>query len=476
MHDLIHHHLILPAHSGPIEGRLLQPALREAVVRVYPERRRQTILGFGGITLAPAYRLLSEEGRRRWWRLLKEYNLLLHREDPMGTHLNEAMDNWDRLADAVPHYYGDNHANAEVSDFDYLKQVRAIGGKVMFEFWHLPKWARQVRKGVENYNVHIDKYTAAVVRYCRLCRDRSGAPPEIVGIINEVALRPAMYQEMTLALRRALDEAGFRTVKIHTPDRPTVREAIDTFKALRSSGEVWRTFDYAATHMYDYQNCFTDPDKFDAVLEQFHRQAAGKPVLSTELCVNSFRFQSDSYRVAMAMGQLYHKNLTIVDATAIAYCWLLLNVEQPSYGMTRSLLGAGLLRRRRAAGLVGAASGAGRLLAPCAGGHGPPGGRFQSARRAGHRLFRPPGASDACGPEPFAGARAPGDQVAAGRLFHGGDVQPLFAQPGGSRGRAHDSARRHSDAYECQDGLFFASTGAPLAFWFVYQVCHARWS
>jgi len=39
----------------------------------------------------------------------------------------------------------------------------------------------------------------------------------------------------------------------------------------------------------------------------------------------------------MVMGQDYHKNLTIADAVAICYCWLLLDVEQPSYGRTRSL-------------------------------------------------------------------------------------------------------------------------------------------
>ena len=37
------------------------------------------------------------------------------------------------------------------------------------------------------------------------------------------------------------------------------------------------------------------------------------------------------------MGQLYHKNLVLTNAVAICYCWTLLNVEQPSYGATRSL-------------------------------------------------------------------------------------------------------------------------------------------
>ena len=37
------------------------------------------------------------------------------------------------------------------------------------------------------------------------------------------------------------------------------------------------------------------------------------------------------------MGQLYHKNLTLMNAEAICYCWTILNVTQPSYGWTRSL-------------------------------------------------------------------------------------------------------------------------------------------
>src|SRR5208283_5214804 len=37
-------------------------------------------------------------------------------------------------------------------------------------------------------------------------------------------------------------------------------------------------------------------------------------------------------------GQLYHKVLTQLDACGVMYCWTLLNVVQPSYGWTRSLL------------------------------------------------------------------------------------------------------------------------------------------
>ena len=326
MHDLVHHQARQQG-GGAIEAQLMRPATGDVVVRVQPERRHQTILGFGGITLAPAYRLLSAEGQRQWWQLLRDYNLLLHREYPMGAQLNTAMDNWEQPADAVPHYYGDNFPNSEVCDFAYLKQLRSIGGRVMFEFWKLPPWAEQ----------EVAKYAAAIVRYCQLSQEKTGRAPEIVGIQNEVRQPAEKFQAMTLALRQALDAAGFRDVQIHMADSAVLSAGLGYLKDFQARPEVWRAIDYAATHMYDYQQAFTDPDRFDALLRQYRAQAGSKPVLSTELCVNDGRFQTDSYRVALQLGQLYHKNLVLMDATALAYCWLLLNVEQPSFGMTRSL-------------------------------------------------------------------------------------------------------------------------------------------
>ena len=326
MHDLVHHQARQQG-GGAIEAQLMRPATGDVVVRVQPERRHQTILGFGGITLAPAYRLLSAEGQRQWWQLLRDYNLLLHREYPMGAQLNTAMDNWEQPADAVPHYYGDNFPNSEVCDFAYLKQLRSIGGRVMFEFWKLPPWAEQ----------EVAKYAAAIVRYSQLSQEKTGRAPEIVGIQNEVRQPAEKFQAMTLALRQALDAAGFRDVQIHMADSAVLSAGLGYLKDFQARPEVWRAIDYAATHMYDYQQAFTDPDRFDALLRQYRAQAGSKPVLSTELCVNDGRFQTDSYRVALQLGQLYHKNLVLMDATALAYCWLLLNVEQPSFGMTRSL-------------------------------------------------------------------------------------------------------------------------------------------
>ncbi len=64
----------------------------------------------------------------------------------------------------------------------------------------------------------------------------------------------------------------------------------------------------------------------------------GKPFLATEICINDPHYQEPSYRIALNVGQLYQKNLTELDATALMYCWLLLDVEQPTFGGSRSLL------------------------------------------------------------------------------------------------------------------------------------------
>jgi hypothetical protein len=176
-----------------------------------------------------------------------------------------------------------------------------------------------------------------MVEYCRVSRDRVGRPPEIVGIQNEVRQSEQTWHAMTIALRKALDEAGFSSVKIHMSDHGSLSGGLERAMQFRSSPQVWRTIDYSAVHMYDYQDFFTDPDGFDERLIKWKATTGDKPFLSTELCINDKRYQIDSYRAALAMGQLYHKNLVLADAAAICYCWLILNVEQPSYGWTRSL-------------------------------------------------------------------------------------------------------------------------------------------
>lgn len=325
--DLSRHQVHLSKSQAAWRGRLWSPPRQEITIDVEPVRRHQTMLGFGGIATPTAYAQLSLEGKHQWWRMLCEFNLLVQREYPNGQRLHEAMDNWDRLADATPHYYGDNFPNGEISDFDYLRTLRRLGGSVWFEFWSLPPWVGR----------EVEQYARAMVRYCEVSRQKAGAPPEIVGIQNEVEQTPEQWQRMTLALRRQLDAAGFGGVRIHLSDASQLRGGIKRAEAVRASPAAWAATDYAASHVYDYQKDFTDPDRYDAVLRQWRAAIGEKPFLSTEICVNDSRYQWPSYRLALTMGQLYHKNLVLADAVALAYCWTLLNVEQPSYGWTRSL-------------------------------------------------------------------------------------------------------------------------------------------
>jgi O-glycosyl hydrolase len=305
-------------------------------------KKHQKIIGFGGITTPPAYHQLSEKGKEQWWKILAEYRLLIHREYPIGTQLKKDLSNWDDLDDAVPHYYGDNFPNSEISDFNYIKTIRKIGGMVWFEFWELPGWMKQdwtdskgqLHRGVANPEI----YAGTVVNYCQKSLDKAGMPPDIVGIQNEKLQPPEIWHQMTLKLRQALDKAGFRKVKIHMTDCSSAGGAHTWVNWYKNSEAAWKTIDYAATHMYDYQGYFTRPDEFDSVLRILKERIAEKPLLSTELCINWPDKQILSYRSAFTMGQLYHKNLVISNASAICYCWLLLNVTQPSFGWTRSLL------------------------------------------------------------------------------------------------------------------------------------------
>ena len=325
--DVSRHQLRLIGEKGEISGKMVEPAVEAAIVRVKPEIKYQRMMGFGGITTPTGYAQLSGEGKRRWWELVCEYNLLIQREYPIGRRLNREMDNWDKPGDATPHYYGDNFPNGETSNFEYIRTLRRLGGKVLFEFWALPPWAEG----------DAEKYAEAMVSYCKASKEKAGAPPDIVGIQNEKRQTDEMWHEMTLTLRRKLDEAGFEDVRIHISDAGTLSGGIERAKAFRASKEAWAAIDYSATHMYDYQNFFTKPDGFDSLLRQWKELAGDKPFLSTELCINNDKYQWPTYRVALAMGQLYHKNLVLADAAAVCYCWTLLNVVQPSFGWTRTL-------------------------------------------------------------------------------------------------------------------------------------------
>jgi len=222
-----------------------------------------------------------------------------------------------------------------------LRQFRALGGHVLFEFWDLPPWARRMWKDGEGRAAPqapiIDEYVRAVAGYCRILRDRTGALPEIVGVQNEVVQPAEIWSHMVLSLRQGLDHAGFQTTRIHMPDSGRLSGGILTASALRASSQAWKAIDYAATHLYDFQEFFEDPDGYDARIEEWNRAVQGKPFLSTEIAVNRPHLQAGSYRVAFAMAQLYHKNMALMNARALAYCWTLLDVEQPFFAASRAL-------------------------------------------------------------------------------------------------------------------------------------------
>ncbi len=335
--DLNRHQLAFSG-DGAARGKLLPARVETSAVQIDDAVRFQEILGWGGTTTPPAFAELSAAGKREWWRLLAEYNLLLHREYPAGAMLNPQMTNWDKPEDASPHYYGDNFPNCETSDFEYMKRVRRLGGKVIFEFWELPPWARaKDAAGKLTEAPELDAYVKAMVRYCQVLREKSGQAPEVVGIQNEVTQSADNWHRMSLALRRGLDAAGFAATRIHMHNAATSAAGETAIKAFRQDPAVWKTIDYAASNLYDYQSSFRDPDAFDARLKALREAGGDKPFFAVELCVNSGDFQTRAFRVAFAMGQLYHKVLTQLDACGVMYCWTLLNVAQPSYGWTRTL-------------------------------------------------------------------------------------------------------------------------------------------
>src|ERR1035441_8943101 len=210
--------------------------------------------------------------------------------------------------------------------------------KVIFEFWELPPWAKvRDSEGKLTQAPEMGAYVEAMVNYCPVSREKTGAALEIVGIQNGLEPAAETWRRMAPALRRGLDDAGFRATKIHMHNPAMSSGGVAAGKAFREDAAVWKTIDYAASNLYDYQSHFYDPDGFDAALSQLRDATSGKPFLAVELCVNNGSFQSPAYRVAFAMGQLYHKVLTHLDACGVMYCWTLLNVVQPSYGWTRTL-------------------------------------------------------------------------------------------------------------------------------------------
>lgn len=319
----------------------LQPArVEDASVTVNPQRVFQTMLGFGGSPSIPAYLSMNAAGRKRYWEILREYNLLIDREYPMGTRLKPDMSNLEDPADASPHYYGDNFPNGELSDFSYSRHIQELGGFVMYEMWDLPPWAVVPGPGPSGQHgvANPEVWAHAVVTYCRMAEKHTGHPPAIVGIQNEVAEPPAVALAMVRVLRQKLNAAGFSAVKIQMADAPFLYQGTQRALALRRHPGVWDAIDYAASHEYDYQDFFTDPDLYDARMAAMRKAIGKKPFLATEICINKPSLQQPSYRIAFNEGQLYQKNLTILNAEEVLYCWVLLDVEQPTFGASRALL------------------------------------------------------------------------------------------------------------------------------------------
>ncbi len=348
--DVTRHQLMLAASRTAhevVEGSLLKPDIRTSTIVINPTEVHQTMLGFGGSPSIPAYSELSDEGKREYWQILKRYNLLLFREYPMGSELKSDLSNLDDLSDATPHYYGDNFPNSEVSSFDYSRHILSLGGSIIYELWALPSWATVPNTGpgaTDTWNKPIrrvanpDEYARIVVTYCRKAQAATGSAPAIVGIENEVDQPPEIYNTMATALRRELDKAGFTQTKIHMADASYMFLGIDRAHQWRKDPAAWAAIDYSAVHEYDFQEFIANPDLYDARMKAMHEAADGKPFLATEICINDAHYQEPSYRIAFAVAQLYHKNLTELDAIALMYCWTLLDVEQPTFAGSRSLL------------------------------------------------------------------------------------------------------------------------------------------
>jgi len=350
--DVTRHQLMF---SGPrnqhllLSGALLKSPSEMGSITVNSGNVHQTMIGFGGSPSIPTYAELSDEGKKQYWEILRRYNLLLDREYPMGAQLKPDLSNMENLSDATPHYYGDNFPNGEVSSFEYSKHALALGGEVIYEMWALPGWATQAyaptgKPFIDAWGRPVktaakpEEYARIVVGYCRLAKEQTGRAPAIVGIQNEVEQPPEVFTAMAVTLRRELDKAGFQSVKIHMADASFMYMGVDRTRELKKDVVGWKAIDYTASHEYDWQEFLANPDMFDDRLRAMNEARGKKPFLATEICINDPHYQEASYRIAFNVAQLYQKNLTELDAAALMYCWLLLDVEQPSFGASRSLL------------------------------------------------------------------------------------------------------------------------------------------
>jgi len=328
----INRHQLKYAGKGFATGVLYKPLQGEKVIiKVNPEKTYQEILGFGGILSPSAYWSLNKSGKEKWWSLIKEYNLLIQREYPASARLKPDFSNWDDRAYLVPHYYGDNFPNGELTDFEYVKKIRDLGGINIFEFWSFPGFM------VENETLNTVKYAEAIVNYCKTSVKKTGKAPEIVGIQNEVTQTPEAWRDMTIRLRHQLDANGFKNVKIHAHNSSNLMGGISAMKGFQKYPGVWEKLDYAASNLYDYQGSIFSPDNYDIKINEFNNLVGNKPFISTEICVNAGFLQTDAYKLAFSYGMLYHKNMALLNSVAIMYCWTLLDYTQPSFAATRTL-------------------------------------------------------------------------------------------------------------------------------------------
>ncbi len=318
--------------KGLLTGAIFKPTQGVKVhIKVNPGKAYQQILGFGGILSPSAYWSLSKSGKEKWWSLIKEYNLLLQREYPASARLKPDFTNWDDPDYIVPHYYGDNFPNGELTDFEYVKKIRDLGGINIFEFWSLPAFM------VENGVLNTSKYAEAMVNYCKTSVKKTGKAPEIVGIQNEVTQTPETWRDMTVELRRQLNANGFKNVKIHSHNSGNLNGGISAMRGFQKYPGVWDQLDYVASNLYDYQGTIFSPDNYDAKIGEFNNLVGNKPFISTEICVNAGYLQTDAYKLAFSYAMLYHKNMALLNSVAIMYCWTLLDYTQPSFAATRTL-------------------------------------------------------------------------------------------------------------------------------------------
>lgn len=328
--ELTRHQLWLTGTDVQVEGEMFGTDYTKACFQTN-ETEMQIMEGFGGIASTLSYQMLSEKGKERWFQYLKEYNLLIQREYPNrgAGHNNEIL--WDNVEEAVPHYYGNNFPVGEVSDFEYNTKIYEIGGTVWFEFWFYPDFV------YDDGKLNPDRLIAQILDYCKTAKKKTGKAPSIVGIQNERCESAEMLEKLVPELRKALDENGFASIKLAMCNASYLFEGKEYLRRFQSSDATWNSIDFSASNEYDYQDHLYTMEEFIPTMKEFKKMAKGKPFLSTELAINRQQFQEDSYRNAFNAGQLFHYNLTELDATAICYCWTLMDVTESSYGFTRTL-------------------------------------------------------------------------------------------------------------------------------------------